>query len=37
MANIREMQNEADNIHRELLELISNLSDGTASDRASSV
>ncbi|KAJ7832787.1 P-loop containing nucleoside triphosphate hydrolase protein, partial [Mycena olivaceomarginata] len=37
LANIREMRNEADNIHKELLELISSLSDGTASDRASSM
>jgi hypothetical protein len=31
------MQIAADNMHRELLELISSLSDGTGSDRASSV
>jgi hypothetical protein len=37
LTNIREMQITADEMHQELLELISSLSDGTASDRVSSV
>jgi hypothetical protein len=35
--NIAEMQKKAEGIHKELLELISTLSDGTTSDTSSSV
>jgi hypothetical protein len=35
--NLAEMQKDTQNMHEELLELISNLSDATISDRASSV
>ncbi|KAJ7714295.1 hypothetical protein B0H14DRAFT_2644495 [Mycena olivaceomarginata] len=37
LTNISEMQRKADSLHQELLELISNLSDQTTSDRESSI
>ncbi|KAJ7473000.1 hypothetical protein B0H11DRAFT_1866868 [Mycena galericulata] len=37
VVNIREMQNTADNMHRDLLEMISTLSDGASLDGASSM
>ncbi|KAJ7512271.1 hypothetical protein B0H11DRAFT_2346256 [Mycena galericulata] len=37
LVNIREMQNTADDMHRDLLEMISNLSDGASLDGASSM
>ncbi|KAJ7472960.1 hypothetical protein B0H11DRAFT_2195851 [Mycena galericulata] len=37
LVNIREMQNTADNMHRNLLEMISTLSDGASLDGASSM
>ncbi|KAJ7479042.1 hypothetical protein FB451DRAFT_1450786, partial [Mycena latifolia] len=37
LVNISKMQQEAERMHREVLELISTLSDGTTSDRSSSI
>lgn len=36
-ADIAEMQKQAEDTHKELLELIANISEGTASDKSSSV
>ena len=35
--DVAEMQKTVDNMHKELLEMISSISDGTNSDKASSV